>query len=1090
MAARRLELRPESFAVLRSPTLPVDTVLALVDAETSIDAGPDAGTVEARAARLARAQHLLAERMRGILGRPVVREALYLASPALYRAAERWLDGAEPAGLPDRLLDALVRYLYRMAARPTPFGLFAGVSLVHAGARTELQLAASDQLRRRTRLQAESLLRLIEQLEERPAFAGMLRYLPNSSLCAFDDVYRLAEEELDGAGAALGWRSATVDRTEYLDCALVAARGGATRQEIAAALLRMEPELDAAEAAGFVDELCANKLLVSELQPQLTGGDPLERLVALLEQRAAAAAERERLQRSHRRLRALDALGCGAPLHHYQAAAEELGPLTGSRDEQPLFQVDLFRPAPEATLGPRLLSTIRDGVHLLFHISPQQTLSQLDRFVARFRQRYEGREVPLALALDEERGVGFPPAAAVPSTLLDSLHLEPGATPPELALDRRQRWLVHRYGELVHAGAREWQLGDADIAALGQIERRLPLPDALSVVAQVAARSPRAIDDGAFRVVLLGSWGPSGARPLGRFCHLDDQLRAAVEEHLRREEALRPEALFAEIVHLPERSAGTVVFRPRLRQFDIPYLGGSGAPADCQLPLTDLLVSLDGERVVLRSQRLGREVIPRLSTAHSYMWARSPVYRLLCAVQDQGSYNGAEWEWGLLGSAAFLPRVSHGKLVLCRARWQLQESALRALDQPTSAGRVAAIERLRARWQLPRWLLLEEGDSPLPLDLDNLLSVEAFTRLVRRRREITLVEMLPAPEECPATDGTDRFASELVIPFIRSPGTAPRTEPPAVPRTVATPAPRARRCFAPGSEWLYARIVCAPTAQDRVLERAATAVLARAAELGVERWFFVRYSDPEPHLRLRFHGASGWRWAEATGLLGAALAPLIGSAVVARWELATYEREIERYGGAAGIRLMERISHADSDAVLAIVGASEPEAHAPLRWLLGLRGAHLLLADCGLAAEQAVSLLGQVLAAYRTEFAADRGLLARIGSTHRQQKELLERCTFATPDELSEAARPAALALAARSAALAPHLTAVGREIARGRIHQPLPVLAASYLHMHLNRLLTARQRAHEFVICELLRRLYRERLARSGRAVAGWVPL
>jgi hypothetical protein len=43
---------------------------------------------------------------------------------------------------------------------------------------------------------------------------------------------------------------------------------------------------------------------------------------------------------------------------------------------------------------------------------------------------------------------------------------------------------------------------------------------------------------------------------------------------------------------------------------------------------------------------------------------------------------------------------------------------------------------------------------------------------------------------------------------------------------------------------------------------------------------------------------------------------------------------------------------------------------------------------------------------------------------------------------------------------------------------------------MHLNRLLTARQRAHEFVICELLRRLYRERLARSGRAVAGWVPL
>jgi lantibiotic biosynthesis protein len=54
-----------------------------------------------------------------------------------------------------------------------------------------------------------------------------------------------------------------------------------------------------------------------------------------------------------------------------------------------------------------------------------------------------------------------------------------------------------------------------------------------------------------------------------------------------------------------------------LREREIVYLGRSGAPADHQLPLTDLLVSVRDGRVVLRSRSLGREVVPRLTNAHN-----------------------------------------------------------------------------------------------------------------------------------------------------------------------------------------------------------------------------------------------------------------------------------------------------------------------------------------------------------------------------------------------------------------------------------------------------------------------------------------
>src|SRR5262249_2895550 len=157
---------------------------------------------------------------------------------------------------------------------------------------------------------------------------------------------------------------------------------------------------------------------------------------------------------------------------------------------------------------------------------------------------------------------------------------------------------------------------------------------------------------------------PSGATLLGRFCHADPELQREVEAHVRAEEALRPDALFAEIVHLPEGRVGNVLCRPVLREYEIPFLGRSGAPPERQIPLSDLLVSVRDGRVRLRSARLDREVIPRMSNAHNFGWRSLGAYRFLCMLQMQAVAGGLMWDWGPLGSVPYLPRVVHGRLVL------------------------------------------------------------------------------------------------------------------------------------------------------------------------------------------------------------------------------------------------------------------------------------------------------------------------------------------------------------------------------------------------------------------------------------------
>ena len=132
-------------------------------------------------------------------------------------------------------------------------------------------------------------------------------------------------------------------------------------------------------------------------------------------------------------------------------------------------------------------------------------------------------------------------------------------------------------------------------------------------------------------------------------------MRQNVEKHLLAEQSLEPEAVFAEIVHLPAGRTGNVLLRPVLREYEIPYLARSGTSPERQIPVTDLTVTVAEERIILRSTRLQREIIPRLTTAHYFAAGGLDVYRFLCLLQEQSTALPLNWNWGALGSAPFLP---------------------------------------------------------------------------------------------------------------------------------------------------------------------------------------------------------------------------------------------------------------------------------------------------------------------------------------------------------------------------------------------------------------------------------------------------
>ncbi len=428
-----------SFA-LRTPLLPFDELrdwgsdLRVTDAGARDDATHEAAWA-ADSAELLR-------RLRALVARPEVREAIFLAAPSLSGQAAAWLSQSGDQDQSDpKVVRALVRYFARMAGRPTPFGLFAGgsVGTVAPDAPTRIVLDRRRANRRRTRLDMDYLFTLADALGRDPAVRPGLTYRPNSSL------YRAAGRlrYIASRRTETGNRHYVVGvgDSDALRRVLEAAESGATLPDLVRVLLELDPEATEQEADEFLAELVDQQVLVDDLDPPITGPESLDalcdRLAPVTGTPPALAAAGERLASVRATLARLDGEGPGVEPARYGAVAEELRTLPAPVELARLFQVDLVKPARAATLGEPVLAELVRGVDLLHRLGRRRDGGSLEPFRQRFLERYESREVALTEALDDEIGVGYHRRTRPGTALLDGAGDARGISAPGAAGRRR-----------------------------------------------------------------------------------------------------------------------------------------------------------------------------------------------------------------------------------------------------------------------------------------------------------------------------------------------------------------------------------------------------------------------------------------------------------------------------------------------------------------------------------------------------------------------------------------------------------------------------------------------------------------------------
>ena len=799
-----------------------------------------------------------------------------------------------------RVVVSVMRYLLRAGGRATPYGLFAGVAPANLAHNTAVRLG--DGHRAVARVPAEWLNAVVDHLEADPHLRPHLMVRANNLLHWRDDQIVL------GHRANQASRKAPMDvwvrRTEPVHVALSMARAPIRLGDLASEL--------AAECRAAVDtahtllaELVSQRLLLTQLRPTTTSIDPLVALTACLEQILADAGGISRSDGNLAGVRsALDALRTirdqWAQHGGRGEQRERLAALPPSI-ESPVaidlrVDIDLRLPhavaveAAKATaVLTRLAVPVRTGGWAAWH----------SRFLERFGPH---ALVPVRDAVDADIGLGYPAGyRGAPSAV-------PAAVTP------RDRKLLALAQEAALRHQHEIVLDEATIRDLAGEEPVTRVGPSTELTVIVHARNMRQLDRGHFRLAVVGVSRNAGTTT-GRFLDLfdpADRARFAAEYAalptttrgalIAQVSASTPYTVTEELARAPLVMAHTISLGE--------YHDTENAPGG--IPLDDIAVTADADRVSLVSISRRRAVEPFVFNAVEQVHYALPIVRFLAeATTALGTVCAAGFDWGTARSLPFLPAVRYGRTVLSPARWLLSAS-----DLPGPAASWGEWSKALTSWLdgvgCAHAVYLGEGDQRIGLDL----AEPAHQALLRDHLARTTTAVLRAAPPPDAAGWIGGFAHEVVIPLVSTIEPAP---PPRLLRTASVVDVHEHGRL-PGCGDLYVKLYGHPDRQTRILTGHMPSLLDRLRPQ--DRWWFLRYGDPEPHLRLRLtEGAS-------IALVGEWAHELRRAGLIARVQLDTDYPETTRFGGPAAIKAAEDYFAADSAAALAQLAATDRN-HAP-----------------------------------------------------------------------------------------------------------------------------------------------------------------
>ena len=294
-----------------------------------------------------------------------------------------------------------------------------------------------------------------------------------------------------------------------------------------------------------------------------------------------------------------------------------------------------------------------------------------------------------------------------------------------------------------------------------------------------------------------------------------------------------------------------------------------------------------------------------------------------------------------------------------------------------------------------------------------------------------------------------------------------------------------QRTFIIGSEWLYFKLYTGFKTADIILTETIYPLSQYfIKEKLIDYWFFIRYSDPQFHLRIRFHILKNENIIPIIQHFNYAFQDYINQDLVWKIQTDTYQREMERYGIEI-IELSEKLFSLSSEMICKTIVLDKVTQDENLRWLLGLKMIDMLLSDFGYSLQEKCELLNTLQENFGKEFGINNDFRRQFGQKYRAEKQHIEKILHKNTEqddeyvalfqpifENSKASKSIIEEIKSRRQK-AESKKENSYALTSLTVLRSLNDLLSSYIHMTLNRLFRTQQRTHELILYDYLFRYY-----------------
>lgn len=646
------------------------------------------------------------------------RTALLLSTPELYDQTVKSASQCSDTEKNRRLQRSLWKYYLRMGYRCTPFGLWAGFCHGIFGEKSNISFSYKRSFQTFSRPDMLLLAHIAEKEEKNLIRKGHLKLFPNNTIYNACDEIRYIEYRTKKGKRH--YHIASIKKTSIISSILSFCTEGKTINELTVFLKTCMSEHKSQQ---IISDLIDNQVLKTSLEPTVTGpyyGQILK----------------QKIQSNASLLKAFDLFPQfdNTSIHTREDVLKDIHKTIKrwytTTESKFTVQTDTLLLTDKCIIDKRITHKLLSALHALTHLTIKRNNEDLERFKGAFMHRYNGNEMPLALILDAESGIPYPEIQKLGniSPLVEDI-ITPSKNNSTQYFDSDPASLF------LHKKVKEAQISDKCKITLTDKELdELPICDSTPLQMSALIRILSAEKSGkAGKILFEGTGGMGGANLFARMAHTSKEIRKMGQEICDFEASFNKDKIIAEVVHLPEDRIGNILSRPAFYKYEIPYLARSSVDNQHQIPVSDITISIRNNRIILRSERLKREIIPRLTSAHNYHKNTLPVYRFLCDIQNDGvEFPG--FGWGGIGTLYdHLPAVWYRDVCFSPQKWIIKDKALKELKNIAKEKNTEKQEHhlhiWRKKMKMPERIISCIFDNEIPLDLSKNYGIDLLLSL-------------------------------------------------------------------------------------------------------------------------------------------------------------------------------------------------------------------------------------------------------------------------------------------------------------------------------------------------------------------------